>query len=94
MATKERYIVDADGKCVAVVLETAEYERLLEESEELREREEMQNYDPANDPDEGLTVRAELQDELLKSVADYKAGRIKGIPLEQVKRELGLDKDE
>ncbi len=92
MITQERYIVDAEGHRVAVVLDTAEYERLLEELEELRERDEMRNPN-ANDPDEGLTVRADVRDELLKLSADYEAGRIQGIPWDQVKRELGLDKD-
>lgn len=36
MVTQERYIVDAEGHHVAVVLDTAAYERLLEELEELR----------------------------------------------------------
>jgi len=36
MATfEQRYLVDEDGKRIGVVLEMAEYERLLEELEEL-----------------------------------------------------------
>ena len=93
MATKERYIIDAQGNRVAVVLDTAEYEQLLEELEELREREEMRHYDPAHDPDAGLTVRKELIEELLKEEAAYKAGRLKAKPWEEVKRELGLEPD-
>ena len=92
MAMKERYIVDAQGNRVAVVLDTAEYEALLSELEEWRERDEMRHYDPSRDPDAGLTVKRELLDELFKEEADYKAGRIKGQSWEQVKRELGLTK--
>jgi hypothetical protein len=91
MAVKERYIVDAQGNRVAVVLDTAEYEEMLTELQELREREEMRHYDPARDPDAGLPVKKELLAELLKEEADYKSGRIKGKPLEEVARELGLD---
>ncbi len=93
MITQERYIVDAAGHRVAVVLDTAEYERLLEELEELREREEMRNEAPADDPDEGLTLRADFRAELLQQEADYKAGKLKGKSLEQVAAELGLDDD-
>ncbi len=90
---KERYLVNERGERVAVVLSLDEYSELLEELEELREREEMRHYDPAHDPDAGLTVKEDLLDDLLKQEADYKAGRIKGKTWEQVKRELGLDKD-
>ncbi len=93
MATKERYIIDAQGNRVAVVLDTAEYDQLLAELEELREREEMRHYDAARDPDAGLTVNKEFLDHLLKQEADYKAGRIKGKTFEQVARELGLGDD-
>ncbi|MGB8645255.1 MAG: type II toxin-antitoxin system Phd/YefM family antitoxin [Anaerolineae bacterium] len=40
----ERYIVDSQGKRVAVVLDIAEYNRLLEELEEL---EDLRAYDEA-----------------------------------------------
>ncbi|MBI4672027.1 MAG: hypothetical protein HY741_10235 [Chloroflexi bacterium] len=93
MAIQERYIVDALGHRIAVVLDTAEYERLLEELEELRERDEMRNYDPTKDPDEGLTLRADFRAKLLQQEAAYKAGELKGKPLEQVASELGLDDD-
>ncbi len=90
MATKERYIIDAQGNRVAVVLDTAEYAELLSELEELREREEMRHYDSARDPDAGLTVKKDLLAELLKEEADYKAGRVKTKSWEEVKRDLGL----
>jgi PHD/YefM family antitoxin component YafN of YafNO toxin-antitoxin module len=93
MATKERYIIDAEGNRVAVVLDTAEYEQLLAELQELREREEMRHYDPARDQDAGLTVKKHLLDELLKEEAEYKSGRVKAKPWDQVKHDLGLDED-
>jgi PHD/YefM family antitoxin component YafN of YafNO toxin-antitoxin module len=43
-ATRPRYIVDEKGKKVAVVLEIAEYERLIEKLEELAD---IQAYDEA-----------------------------------------------
>ncbi len=93
MATKERYIVDAQGNRVAVVLDAKEYEALLAEVEELHEREEMRHYDPERDPDAGLTVKEDLLAELLKEEADYKAGRIKAKPLAQVERESQIAND-
>ncbi len=93
MAAQERYIVDADGKRVAVVLDLAEYERLMAELEELREREEMLDSEPTRDPDAGRKLKESFVDELLKQEAEYKAGRTKGKPLEQVARELGLEDD-
>jgi hypothetical protein len=93
MATKERYIVNERGERVAVVLDTADYEALLDELAELRERDEMRQYDPTRDPDAGLELKASLVEELLKQEQAYKAGRLQGKPLEQVARELGLDDD-
>lgn len=96
MVTQERYIVDAEGHRVAVVLDTAEYERLLQELvelEELRERQEMLNPNRTHDPDEGLTLKKEFVESLLKQEAAYKAGKWKGKSLEQVAQELGLDED-
>ncbi len=43
-ATRPRYIVDEKGKKVAVVLEIAEYERLIEKLEELAD---LRAYDEA-----------------------------------------------
>jgi hypothetical protein len=93
MAAKERYIVNERGERVAVVLDTADYEALLDELAELRERDEMRQYDPTRDPDAGLELKASLVEELLKQEQAYKAGRLQGKPLEQVARELGLDDD-
>jgi len=93
MATTERYIVDAQGNRVAVVMDMDEYQRLLEELEELRERDEMRRYDPARDPDAGLNVRDDVRAELLQMQADYEAGRLAVKPLDQVVRELGLGDD-
>ncbi len=93
MAVGERYIVDAQGNRVAVVLDAKEYEALLAEIEELREREEMRRYDPARDPDAGRKLKKDFVDELLKQEADYKAGRIKAKSLARVERELRLADD-
>ena len=93
MATTERYIVDAQGNRVAVVIDMDDYKRLLEELEELRERDEMRRYDPARDPDAGLKVRDDVHAELLEAQADYEAGRLTGKPLDQVMREFGLADD-
>lgn len=93
MAAKERYIVNEQGERVAVVLDTHEYEALMVELEELREREQMRHYDPKQDPDAGLNVRQDLREALLKQEQEYKQGQSKGKPLEQVARELGLEDD-
>ncbi len=93
MAAKERDIIDPAGNRVGVVLGIAEYEELLTELEELREREEMRHHDPARDPDNGSSMKRDLVAELLKEEAEYKAGRVKGQPWEEVKRELGLTSD-
>lgn len=93
MATKERYIVNANGERVAVVLDTAEYAALLDELAELRERDEMRHDDPTRDPDAGLELKASFIEELLKQEQAYKASGAKGKPLDQVARELGLDDD-
>jgi hypothetical protein len=36
----------------------------------------MRHYDPARDPDAGLTVKKGLLEELLKEDREYKSGRI------------------
>ena len=93
MAVTERYIVDAQGNRVAVVIDMDDYKRLLEELEELRERDDMRRYDPARDPDAGLKVRDDMRAELLEAQADFEAGRLTGKPLDQVMREFGLADD-
>lgn len=79
MALAERYIVDTSGKRVAVVLDVDDYQHLLAELEELREREEM--LQPGHDPDTGQRVKSEVLKELAELRADYQAGRIQGNPL-------------
>ncbi len=91
MAVKERYIVNEKGERTAVVLDTAEYEALLAELEELREREEMRHYDSTRDPDAERPLKKSFVDELLEQEADYKAGRGSGKSLEEIARELGLE---
>ncbi len=94
MATlKERYLTDAKGNRIGIILDTAEYERLIQELEELREREAMRAYKAADDADAKRPVKKSLRDELLKQAADYKAGRIKGKTWKEVKQELALDED-
>lgn len=78
MVSKQRYVVDASGEPVEVILSIEEYERLLSAAGE-------------PDPDEGLTVRPEVIQELLQMRADYEAGRLQVKPWDQVKKELGLD---
>ena len=43
------------------------------------------------DPDEGLELRPEVAEELERSVADYKSGKVKGRSLEEVAKDLGVD---
>ncbi|HKZ84018.1 MAG TPA: hypothetical protein VJ793_10235 [Anaerolineae bacterium] len=78
MATTERYIVDAQGNRVAVVIDMDDYKRLLEELGELRERDEMRRYDPTRDPDAGLKVRDDVRAELLQAQADSVDPNFKG----------------
>jgi len=42
------------------------------------------------DPDKGLEVKPELLKELRKSLAEVRRGK-RGIPLEQLAKELGID---
>ena len=79
MALAERYIVDTAGNRVAVVLDVADYQHLLEELEELREREEM--LYPVHDPDADRSVKSDVLKELADLQADYQAGRIQAKPL-------------
>ena len=78
MAVKERYIVNDKGEPVEVILSLEEYRRLQEAAGE------------GPDPDEGLSLKPGVIEELLQMEADYAAGRLKVKSLEQVKRELGL----
>ena len=42
------------------------------------------------DPDEGLELRPEVADRLERSVAEHESGKVKGIPIEEVAKKLGL----
>lgn len=42
------------------------------------------------DPDEGLELRPEVAERLERSVAEHESGKIKGIPIEEVAKKLGL----
>lgn len=45
--------------------------------------------DPTYDPDYGLKLKPEVEQELIKSLKEIKEGK-KGIPIEEVIRQLGL----
>ena len=43
------------------------------------------------DPDEGLEMRPEFAEEFDQRIADYEAGRVKSIPMEEVFKKLGIE---
>jgi hypothetical protein len=45
--------------------------------------------DPTYDPDYGLKLKPEVEQELIESLKEIKEGK-KGIPIEEVIRQLGL----
>ena len=49
----------------------------------------LEDYD--YDPDEGLELRPEVAEELERSIADYKSGKVKGRSLEEVAKDLGVN---
>ena len=76
MNTKARYIVDATGKPIEVILPIAAYRKLLATLSQA-------------DPDAGRPLKKSFGDSLLRQEKEYAAGK-RGKPWEQVKRELGL----
>ncbi|MBF0554393.1 MAG: hypothetical protein HQK96_07495 [Nitrospirae bacterium] len=46
--------------------------------------------DPTCDPDYGLKLKPEVEQELIESMKEVKEGKVKWIPLEEVKRLLGF----
>ena len=62
MATKERYIVNAQGELIEVILPLAEFERLREAAGE-------------TDPDAGLTLKKSFLDELARQEKKGKRGK-------------------
>jgi PHD/YefM family antitoxin component YafN of YafNO toxin-antitoxin module len=74
--TKARYIVNADGKPVEVILPIAAYRKLMETIEQ-------------RDPDAGRPLKKSFAAELLRQEKEYATGK-RGKPWSQVKRELGL----
>ena len=48
----------------------------------------LENY--YYDPDEGLELRPEVAERLERSVAEHESGKVKGIPIEEVAKNLGL----
>jgi len=63
----ERFITDAEGKRVGVLLDLRAYERLREAEEELAD---LRAYDGAQP-----TVRAEIASGQFATLAEYRAGR-------------------
>lgn len=43
------------------------------------------------DPDEGLEMQPEVAEELEQSITDHKSGKVKGIPLQEVAKTLGIN---
>ncbi len=76
MNTKARYIVDAEGKPVEVILPIAAYRKLMAAIGK-------------GDPDAGRPLKKSFGDALLRQEREYAAGK-RGKPWAQVKRELGL----
>ncbi len=76
MNTKARYIVDAEGKPVEVILPIAAYRKLVAAIGK-------------GDPDAGRPLKKSFGDALLRQEREYAAGK-RGKPWAQVKRELGL----
>jgi hypothetical protein len=64
MVTKEKYVVDKDGKRVGVVLEIDEYKRILEDLEEL---EAIRAYDAAKSTDDDAIPFEQAVDEIKAS---------------------------
>jgi hypothetical protein len=77
MSIKARYIVDADGEPVEVILPIAAYRKLMAAISK-------------SDPDAGHPLKKSFADELLRQEKEYAAGK-RGKPWAQVKRELGLE---
>jgi hypothetical protein len=77
MDPKARYIVDANGKPVEVVLPIAAYRKLMTAIGKA-------------DPDAGRSLKKSVRDLLLRQEKELAAGK-RGKPWAQVKRELGLD---
>lgn len=46
--------------------------------------------DPTYDPDYGLKLKPEVEQELIESLKEIKEGKVKGIPLVEARRLLGL----
>ncbi|MCI0478467.1 MAG: hypothetical protein L0Y55_19670 [Anaerolineales bacterium] len=76
MNTKARYIVNAEGKPVEVILPIAAYRKLMATIGQ-------------RDPDAGRPLKKSFAAELLRQEKEYAAGK-RGKPWAQVKRELGL----
>ena len=76
MDTKARYIVDANGEPVEVILSIAAYRKLMAAMDAQRA-----------DPDAGRPLKKSVRDLLLRQEKEFAAGK-RGKPWSQVKREL------
>ncbi len=81
-----RYVVDEKGEPVAVQLDLAEYEKLLEY---LKGWQEWAADMGGPDPDQALELRPEFIKELLERDRALREGREELVSLEEVKRRLG-----
>ncbi len=81
-----RYMVNAEGQRVAVVLEVEDYERLLAELQELSERQEMLVHSPEQDPDAGLKLREDFRKELRAQRESIRKGE-RGRSLEEIEQD-------
>ena len=77
MSTKPRYVVDAKGWPVEVILPIAAYRKLVAAVSR-------------GDPDAGRPLKKTFGDALLRQEREYAEGK-RGKPWAQVKRDLGLD---
>ena len=74
---KTRYVVDAKGKPVEVILPIAAYRKLVAAIGK-------------GDPDAGRPLKKSFGDALMRQEKEYAEGK-RGKPWAQVKRDLGLD---
>ncbi len=81
-----RYVVNAKGEPIAVQLDIAEYEKLIED---LKGWQEWAADMGSPDPDEGLELRPEFVQELLERDRAIQEGKEEMISLEEIKRRLG-----
>ena len=67
MFTKEKFVVDEDGKRVGVVLDIEEYKKILEDLEDLEDLDAIRAYDDAKSADEEAIPFEQAVDEIKAS---------------------------